>query len=245
VAQSGILPLLALARRLLPPEVKVAAVAVQDVQPALHPDEAEVASDMGSIRRREYAAGRSASRAALDELGMHAAAVGMGRAGAPVWPTGSIGSISHTTDAAIAAVAAASSYASIGVDLEAAAVVGAELEGEILNMCERIWLSREAPQNHPHLRTFLFSAKESVFKCLHPVVGGAWNFQRLTIRPCLRRSAFAAHVTPGAGSCGSEAVVEGRMGWSSGHVLTAAVLPLDHRAHRLAPPCRGGEAGLP
>src|SRR4051794_10899097 len=55
-------------------------------------------------RRREFALGRACARAALKGLGHGDAVIGKSANGAPIWPDGIIGSITHTASYAAALV---------------------------------------------------------------------------------------------------------------------------------------------
>ncbi len=136
-------------------------------------------------RRAEFLAGRhcaqSALRAHSPSSTEHAIPRGADRA--PVWPAHIVGSITHTQGYAAAAVADARALRGVGLDIErwvrpsAPANLGAHLArpGELARLvAESGWSEVEA-------LTLLFSAKESLYKCLHPEVQRYFGFHDATI----------------------------------------------------------------
>lgn len=74
-----------------------------------------------SARQRrafDHAAGRLAAARGLQALTGHAQHVGRGADGAPHWPAGVVGAISHAQGRAVALVGWAAQHAGLGVDLE-------------------------------------------------------------------------------------------------------------------------------
>ena len=70
-------------------------------------------------RKLHYAAGRHCAQSAMAQLGIAADdSLSRDANNVPVWPTGIVGSISHTDDVAWAAVARADGMLGIGVDVE-------------------------------------------------------------------------------------------------------------------------------
>ncbi|MGW2398734.1 hypothetical protein ACWCYY_19495 [Kitasatospora sp. NPDC001664] len=72
-------------------------------------------------RRREFTAGRAAAAEGLARLGGPRRTVARSARGVPVWPSGSVGSISHTKAWAVALVADSAFARRCGVDIEEAA----------------------------------------------------------------------------------------------------------------------------
>jgi 4'-phosphopantetheinyl transferase EntD len=67
--------------------------------------------------RRQSGAARLVARELLAELGIFDADLPRSPSGAPVWPAGIVGSLSHDGEIAVAAVARAEVYAGIGIDV--------------------------------------------------------------------------------------------------------------------------------
>jgi enterobactin synthetase component D len=116
--------------------------------------------DAGRKRKAEHLAGRIAAVHALSEQAIKTVP-GIGETGAPRWPEGLYGSISHSGNIALAVVA----HAPVGVDIETlfTDALCHELTASIATPAEQAILA------HPCLPlplalTLVFSAKESLFK---------------------------------------------------------------------------------
>jgi len=114
-------------------------------------------------RRAEYVAGRMAAQVALRRLTGQATAVGIGPDRLPVWPEGTIGSISHNQQNAVAIAACARRYHAVGVDIEA--------QMDAVTACEVLPVIGPVGAEDPLNLTLAFSAKESLFKALYRHVG--------------------------------------------------------------------------
>lgn len=127
-------------------------------------------------RRAEYLAGRYAARQLLQEVGCNGV-VAAGPDRAPIWPTGWLGSISHTETWAIAILTPQHFSIGLGVDIE---TFRPEIMWEIATAFttpdERDVLGAS---NLPFETALLicFSAKESLFKALYPLVQQIFGFE--------------------------------------------------------------------
>ena len=122
-------------------------------------------------RRAEFAAGRHAAALALSRFGC-AEPVQREPSGAPRWPAGFVGSISHGAGVAVAVAARAGNYRGVGIDVEAwiSAAQAAELGSQVLCSAELELLARALPDLSAASRSLLgFSIKESLYKCLNPI----------------------------------------------------------------------------
>jgi len=127
-------------------------------------------------RRAEYMAGRWAAREALSRLGIDATP-GRTESGLPIWPREVSGSITHGAQRALAAVARTAEVRSLGIDAERLmATASAELCARICAEPELVELEQVLRRPRPHALTVAFSAKESLYKCLHPLVGKFMDF---------------------------------------------------------------------
>ncbi|WP_237055107.1 4'-phosphopantetheinyl transferase family protein [Microbulbifer sediminum] len=126
-------------------------------------------------RRAEFLAGRYLAGQLLYRLGSMQRRIGIGSHGQPVWPIGFSGSITHTEDRAICAVAGASTM--LGIDFEVfhprhgceelLAAIASKEEADLL---ASVFAGRAQGT------ITLFSAKESLFKALFPLVGDYFEF---------------------------------------------------------------------
>lgn len=127
-------------------------------------------------RRAEFLAGRWAAREALATLGIEAIP-GRNDAGLPLWPAETIGSITHGGDRALSAVARRADARSLGIDAERLMpTASAELCRRICDEAELAPLERALARPGQHALTLAFSAKESLYKCLHPLIGKFMDF---------------------------------------------------------------------
>ena len=152
----------------------------------LHPGEEHHVVRAAEKRRRDFVLGRSCARAALAPLGHGEAAIGMGADGAPQWPTGVLGSITHTRGYAAAVVGEASSFLGVGVDAERVGGVTRKLWPRLFNAAEQALLAGRSDADVS--ATLLFSAKEAAFKAWR--LKGALAFRDIAI--ALQEDGFTA-----------------------------------------------------
>ncbi|MBV1852642.1 4'-phosphopantetheinyl transferase family protein [Catellatospora tritici] len=163
--------------QVLPPGVRVAELFAdpEHTPDALFPQEATHIAKAVDKRRREFTTVRVCARAALGELGVAPVPLLPGVRGAPGWPAGIVGSMTHCDGYRAAAVARAADLASVGIDAEPHATLPDGVLGMITSESERRHLdglARTAP--HVHWDRLLFCAKEAVYKAWSPLTGGRW-----------------------------------------------------------------------
>jgi 4'-phosphopantetheinyl transferase EntD len=157
--------------RLLRPGMFGAEMADQGQLLVLHPEEERHVTGAADKRRRDFILGRACAHAALAQLGRDEGAVGKAGHGAPLWPAGVTGSITHTAGYAAAVVAPADGYAGLGLDAERIGGVGEQLWPRLFDEGERAALSGV---DAALLATLFFSAKEAAYK--------AWDKRSLGFR---------------------------------------------------------------
>ncbi len=142
---------------------------------------------MAEKRIRDFTHGRYCARAALRKLGATAgaSAIGVGSQREPVWPEGLIGSISHTDNVAIAVVARTSELSAIGIDIESAQPLDVDLTKMILR-------PDESPCSNPEEAKLIFSIKESIYKCIFPMLGFFVDFQDMQVIRSEQEQGFTA-----------------------------------------------------
>jgi 4'-phosphopantetheinyl transferase EntD len=150
----------------------------------LFPDEAAVVAKAVEKRRREFATARSLAREALAGLGMAPVSLPPGERGAPRWPPGVVGSITHCAGYRAAAAAKAGQVRAIGIDAEPDEPLPNGVLDRISLPGERAML-RDLALPGPRWDLLLFSAKESVYKAWFPLTGRWLGFEdaELTIHP--------------------------------------------------------------
>lgn len=120
-------------------------------------------------RREEFAAGRLCAAAALKFLGAGSEAVGREPGGAPIWPSGVVGSISHTDDVAAVAVMPSGGFSAIGLDIERVGAVEPAFWRTLFSNTERGLLEQGQAGGHRLAATALFAAKEAFYKAQWPI----------------------------------------------------------------------------
>lgn len=142
-------------------------------------------------RRAEYLAGRWCARRAVRALLPHFAGQIAHRDRAPAWPAGIHGSITHSGRFACAAVI--SSRDALGVGIDSEEVGGAERIAAIRELACAEAEQDRAPELPEALHyTLIFSAKESLFKCLFPAVGRMFWYEDARVTLCPTTATFRA-----------------------------------------------------
>ena len=135
-------------------------------------EEEQVIAHAVATRRRDYAAVRSCARACLERLGYSPVPILPGVGGAPTWPAGIRGSMTHCTGYAAAAVGTVPPISAIGIDAEPDAPLPDGVLGLIATAAEHDHLATAPGPDGPNWDRLLFSAKEAVYKAWFPLVGG-------------------------------------------------------------------------
>lgn len=166
----------------LPDAVRFAESRTDPAGITLFPEEQEVIRKAVPKRLREFTTVRHCARQALAALGYPAGPLVPGERGAPVWPDGLTGSMTHCSGYRAAAIAHRDDLASIGID--------AEPNGPLpVGVLEAVALPEEH-RNLDRLRDaapgvhwdrLLFSAKESVYKTWFPLTGAWLGFEDAAI----------------------------------------------------------------
>ncbi|MGW3204369.1 4'-phosphopantetheinyl transferase family protein [Streptomyces sp. NPDC001135] len=136
----------------------------------LYPEEAVLVERAVDKRRREFAAVRGCARQAMEKLGVPAQPVLTGERGAPHWPAGLLGSMTHCDGYGAAALARAGDLASLGIDAEPHGPLPDGVGPAVFLPAEGERLTRLAGRRPAvHWDRILFSAKESVYKAWFPL----------------------------------------------------------------------------
>ncbi len=149
----------------------------QDLQPV----ETHYVARARAKRLQEFAAGRACARAALAEFGIHDVALPAAHDRQPLWPSGFVGSITHTTGFCAAAVASCADVRFLGLDSE---IVGAPTPDIWATVCrdeELEWIDSLPADEQSAAVTLIFSAKEAFYKAQYPLVSEWLDFHDLSI----------------------------------------------------------------
>ncbi len=148
--------------------VIVRVLSVSDHYSALHPIEQQHIKDAVLKRRQEFSTGRVCAHSALGNLGQTSDAILAGEKREPIWPDGVVGSISHSGNCCVAGVSTDPNVLSIGLDVETREGVSKGVR-DLVCTCEELEALEENKDN-PELWKLIFSAKESIYKSLYPVL---------------------------------------------------------------------------
>lgn len=202
----------------------------------LFPEEAAQVAGAVDKRRQEFAAVRQCARQALGRLGYPPAPLLNGDRGAPRWPNGIVGSMTHCTGYSAAAVAPSAVVACLGVDAEPNAPLPDSVLGVISLPDESAMVvSLLGCSPEIHWDRLLFSIKESVYKCWFPLTGAWLGFDqaRITIEP--DRGTFQAQLlVPGPLVDGTQLTSFGGLWKATTELLftAIAVVPKSPRANQ-------------
>lgn len=147
--------------------------ALNDYRDELREEERATVTGASAKRRLEYAAGRHFARQAILANGGQAAPIAKGDARQPLWPPGLTGSITHSSSVAWAAVASIDAgIRSLGIDLEQRNRLSPQIN-------RKLFLPRELQAIEARgadFATWLFSAKEAIYKATNPLTGSYIGF---------------------------------------------------------------------
>lgn len=134
-------------------------------------------------RRCEYLAGRVLYQQLLQHIGHPYQPLLRSNAGAPLWPAGFTGSISHSDGIAICCLCPLTDYKSVGIDIESHLTVQtcADIEQMIMQPDEQRYLQLLPDSDYTRLVSLVFSAKESLYKAIFPDVGRFFGFEDAAI----------------------------------------------------------------
>ena len=212
----------------------VIAVEAFDDPPDVHlyPQEEALLRRAVTSRRLEFGTARWCARRALAKLGLPAVPILPGPRGAPSWPDGVTGSMTHCPGYRAAALAHSTDIATIGID--------AEPDGPLP---DGVWDRIARPEERPALAELmaaapgtswdklLFSAKESTYKAWFPLAERWLGFTDASVGINPADGTFIARLlVPGPVLAGRQLTeFHGRWLVRNGLVVTAIAVPA-HRA---------------
>ena len=200
----------------------------------LLPQERRLVDGVTATRLAEFATGRHCARLALAALDPHLAAMPLLRdqRGAPEWPTGVVGSITHCAGwtGAVAGRSRGSRFgrgvAAIGLDAEPIAPLPAGVLEVVASGEEREALARlGAEQPGIPCDTVLFCAKEATYKAWYPLTGIVLSHASVDVE--LSPAGTFTAVARAAGTSGRAVVHRVRGRWTLGPrvVVVLGIIP--------------------
>jgi 4'-phosphopantetheinyl transferase EntD len=212
-------------RALLPQGVVTCETRRFDHSSCLYPQERLAVRDAVAKRVEEFAAGRVCARAALAQLGIADAPLLRGPDRRPVWPSGVVGSITHTDRYCAAAVARSSAFLGIGIDVERVGRLTRDVQQRICSPRELDRLGAMDDGARQDAATVIFSAKEAFYKSQSGLDGAMSDFLDVELR--LHEGVFVVEPRrPLAAGLDRAGVLSGRYVVDSGLVFTGIALPV-------------------
>lgn len=188
----------------------------------LDPRERELIRRAVPKRRAEFAAGRTCAHRALDRLGPEGREPLLRDAhGSPLWPTGTVGSISHAGGRAVSVVARRGNVEAVGVDIER--WTEPFPDGALGHVCtdgERARLPADTPATRLLRRLHVhacFSIKEAIYKCVYAGTGLRLGFADADVVFDLQQGLFHANLRQVLPS--GRITLTGRVGCDARHVF--------------------------
>lgn len=223
-----------LARRLFDADVAVVEIDPREVDPehVLLPEEREVVARAIDTRRWQYAAGRHCAREGMRQLGLPLGVVTQDGDRAPCFPSGMVGTITHTQWWCAAAVARSTTHRALGVDVEPDTVLKASLFGSVLTPEEVTTLDRVDEPLRGLLGKLVFSAKECAYKAQYTLSRTFYGFHGMRVElPWLDGAAalpdegeFSAIFLRDAGPFAVGDALHGRYVRAHGYLMTGVEL---------------------
>jgi len=169
------------------------------------PQELAAMDVLPEVRRAEYLTVRDCARQALAHLGLPPTAILSDARGAPVWPEGIIGSLTHCRGYRAAAVARTSGLTALGIDAEPAEALPAGVGRRISTDAELARIAALSREDDIHWDRLLFSAKESIYKAWYPLarVGLGFGDVDVTLKSGGQASFVFLHDVPDEVACRS------------------------------------------
>ncbi len=148
----------------------------------LYPDEEAHVARAVDKRRREFATVRRCARDALGRLGVPPGPILPGEHGAPTWPAGIVGSMTHCAGYRGAAVAREAAVRTLGLDAEPHEALPDGVLEVVSLPAERTRLAALAADRPAvHWDRLLFSAKESIYKAWFPLARRWLGFEEADV----------------------------------------------------------------
>lgn len=143
---------------------------------SLGPGEQVLVRDAVRKRQIEFATVRKLARQALAVLGMPASEILHDREGAPVWPEGVAGSLTHCTTRGLVAIGRAGELGTVGIDAEDRVELPDHVWSLVFDEREAQFLEAQPPAERARSALMMFSAKEAFYKAQFPRSKTVLNF---------------------------------------------------------------------
>jgi len=184
-------------------------------------------SSVSENRIQEFAGGRWAAKKALTRLGVKHLSLPRQEDKTPLWPKGYTGSITHCDGLLAAAACSTDDFYSLGLDVESTT-----RPLNISGISRFICTPREKSE---HLKgtavevkkklLLIFSAKESLFKGLYPLVQTFFGFKAAQLAPLVNKGLFTLELMTDLHSKFKKGMIfQGRYVFTSTHIYTGLTI---------------------
>ena len=195
-------------------ETSISLVVVRDYVDQLLGSEKTRVCKMSPKRSQEFSSGRYAAHVAQKAIGFKPMEI-LCEGRMPIWPRGQVGAITHGAKYAGAIVS--SELKGVGLDFERIGRIQSKLYEKLFTGFEKNWLSQ---QTREEASTIMFSAKESVYKSIYPILNRYVGFQEVEINLDWASSTFAVRYRADDMSEISKSETRGLWSISEDYVLT-------------------------
>lgn len=198
---------------------------IVDKQDRLYAVEEMAVASAVEKRKAEFRAGRTCAREALRLLGCADAPIPMRSDRSPAWPSGFVGSISHTSSLAATVAAPRDLFAGLGVDIEEDSPLELNLRQLIMLPDEREHLPSNfmIGSRSVDMAKVVFSIKEAVFKAIFPLTKAPLDFHDVSVAIDLRHARFSVKSLLPIPRFPKQNI-EGWIGHDKNHVIAAAMI---------------------
>lgn len=176
-------------------------------------------------RIRDFRRGRHAAHLALRRLGRDDGPILRGSHRQPIWPSGIVGSVTHTEGHVIAVVALEEHAGGVGVDVEVRSRAFPELSSQVAHGLERRRLDALPANERVDATLELFAAKEAIYKALFPRVGRYFGFDAVQLEPGPKGTLAGRVVSPVVAPHAPHSPLHVQVRWSGDAVGTLLFLP--------------------
>jgi 4'-phosphopantetheinyl transferase EntD len=210
---------------LLPEAVRWAETTGNRDDVVLFPEERAAIAKAVPKRRAEFTAARACAREALAALGVPPAPLVPGERGAPTWPAGTVGSMTHCRGYRAAVAARAWEVATLGIDAEPHDVLPSGVL-DVVACPEDVDGLARLPGRDVAWDRLLFSAKEAVYKAWFPLTHRWLDFNEAVVTIDPAGTFDARLLVPGPEMSGTRlAGFTGRWAASPDLLVTVVVVP--------------------
>jgi 4'-phosphopantetheinyl transferase EntD len=143
---------------------------------ALLSQERELFSRATLAQRRQSAAARCVARDLMSRMGLPQAPILKAPSGVPIWPAGLKGSLAHDDEIAVAAITDDKRISSVGIDIEPALPLPADIIDMVATASEQRIYSESLLKSRK-----LFVAKEATYKAVFPIDGRFLDFHDIEV----------------------------------------------------------------